>query len=141
MEIQLYGNTFDLTIANLHAPEIMKIIINDHRKVFAIQEEFGTMFPSLKIEFLLKPSKPGAAPSTKWANHSSKSLLDCRTTHQEGVLEIQPSMTAYELKEHLRDRYGLSAAIVLKSETNFNESAVVEQLSLEDQNRVTQKSL
>ena len=30
----------------------MKITLNDRRKIFAIQEEFNTIYPFLKLEFL-----------------------------------------------------------------------------------------
>ena len=43
----------------------MKIVINNKRRIFAIQEEFSTMFPGLVIAFFAKPSRPGAAPSKK----------------------------------------------------------------------------
>lgn len=39
----------------------MKIAINDNRKIFAIQEEFNTAFPYLKLEFYSKPHKSQGA--------------------------------------------------------------------------------
>jgi propanediol utilization protein len=43
----------------------MKIVINNNRKIFAIQEEFSKMFPGLNIEFFAKLSRPGDTPSKK----------------------------------------------------------------------------
>ncbi len=55
----------------------MKITINDHRKVFAIEEEFNQMFPNLKIEFMAKPSAAGAKHSDMPVAQS-KTIADCR---------------------------------------------------------------
>lgn len=44
----------------------MLVTINDRRKISAIQEEFNSVFPFLKLEFFSKPHKPGAASSKNW---------------------------------------------------------------------------
>jgi len=54
----------------------MQIIINDHRKIFAIQEEFNTAFPYLKIEFFSKPHSPGGASARKLMKTNSKTLVE-----------------------------------------------------------------
>ena len=63
----------------------MKIQINDHRKIFALQEEFNRFFPNFKIEFLGKPSKVGNPPSEKMVK-ANKTLGDCRVVHNKGEL-------------------------------------------------------
>jgi len=89
----------------------MKIVINNNRKIFAIQEEFSKMFPGLNIEFCAKPSRPGASPSKKLIRQSSKTLQDCRAISKEGTIDILPSMNVSDLKENFRDVYGLSIEI------------------------------
>jgi len=92
----------------------MKIVINSNRRIFAIQKEFNTMFPNLEILFYAKPSVSGGAHSTKLVTKSSRSLMDCRSIHEEGIIEITPTMTISELKARFGDTYGLSAEIFLK---------------------------
>ncbi len=111
----------------------MKIVINDHRKIYAIQKEFSGQFPNLKIEFFAKPSKTGSTPSTKVVS-SSKKLLECRSTHTEGVIEVFPSMYTLDLKDNFRDVYGLSVEIVGKSGKGLGEGPGGERLTLQEQN-------
>ena len=113
----------------------MKIQINDHRKIFAIQEELSKLFPRLKIEFLGKPNKIGSSPPKKTYN-SSKTLGDCRIKHTEGELTVTPSMTAADLKQILGDKYGLSIVILRQSGSEWVETTNNANLSLQEQNDV-----
>jgi hypothetical protein len=99
----------------------MKIIINNHRKIFSIQEEFNEMFPCLKIDFFAKPNTSGGAPSTKLVSHNSKTLQDCRAMGNEGSIEVQPSMNISDLKENFRDIFGLSVEITQKNGNGSTE--------------------
>jgi len=110
----------------------MKIVINNNRKIFAIQEEFSNMFPGLKIEFFAKPSRPGAAPSKKLVRHSSKTLQDCRAISKEGTIDILPSMNISDLKENFRDIYGLSVEIFQKAENGSYENPVSDKQTIEE---------
>ena len=112
----------------------MKIVINNNRKIFAIQEEFSKAFPGLKIVFFAKPSKPGAAPSKKLVRHSSKTLQECRAISKEGTIEILPSMNISELKEHFRDVYGLSVEIFQKAKDGSDGNPVSDKLTFEEIN-------
>lgn len=85
----------------------MKIDINDHRKIFAFQEEFNSLFPHMKVEFLSKPSR-AASPASKKIMKNSKTLGNCRLEHNKGQLTLLPAMTASDLMQTLRDTYGLS---------------------------------
>src|SRR5664279_2011784 len=93
----------------------MKIIINSSRKISAIQDEFSTQFPGLSIAFYAKPSHPGAAPSTKLIRHSGKTLHEFRINSNDGTIEIFPTMNISELKNNLRNIFGLSVEIFQKS--------------------------
>ena len=114
---------------------IMKIAINNSRKIFAIQEEFSNMFPCLKLEFFAKPSRPGAAPSKKLVRHSSKTLQDCRAISREGTIDILPSMNISDLKENFRDIYGLSVEIFRKAENGVAQNPVSDRIVLEEANK------
>ena len=113
----------------------MKIVINNNRKIFAIQEEFSKMFPGLTIAFYAKPNKPGAVPSTKLIRHSGKTLQDCRAIGNEGTIEILPSMNISDLKENFRDVYGLSVEIFQKGGNGSNKDPISDNLTFEEINK------
>jgi hypothetical protein len=113
----------------------MKIVINNNRKIFAIQEEFSNIFPGLTIAFYAKPSKPGSAPSTKLIRHSGKTLQDCRAISNDGIIEILPSMNISDVKENFRDVYGLSVEIFQKGGNGSNKNPVNDNLTLEEINK------
>ncbi len=90
----------------------MKIIINDHRKVSAIQQEFNLVFPDLKLEFHARPSKAGAAAARKFVTDGGKTLLYCRNTHNKGAIDLSPAMSAAEIEDSFRDAFGLSVEVL-----------------------------
>ena len=111
----------------------MKISINDHRKIFAVQAEFNMLFPHLRLEFLSKPSKAGAAASKKIIKERSKTLGDCRVVHTKGDLTLSHSMTVADLQQSLSDNYGLSVVIYLKSGNDWIETTGNGKLSMDEQ--------
>jgi hypothetical protein len=113
----------------------MKIVINDRRKIYAVQEEFQAMFPYLKLEFFAKAPKEGGTPSTKIIKSDSKALGECRTNHTSGVLTITPQMTVADLEEHLEDKYGLVVQVFRQSGSAWLETTVTDKWSLDKQNK------
>lgn len=113
----------------------MKIIINDHRKIFAIQREFNEIFPYLKLEFFGKPHKVGAPSSKKIMKQPSKTIGQCRVIHNKGTLSITPSMTVADLEQAFSDVYGLSVQIFRKSGRVWLETTATDGWTLEKQNK------
>lgn len=111
----------------------MKIIINDYRKVFAIEEEFNQMFPNLKIEFMAKPSGAGAKHSDMPVSQN-KTIADCRIIHNEGHVTIIPTMTIRDLQNYFSDLFGLAVIIYKKSQTDWIEASDTGIYSLDEQN-------
>ena len=109
----------------------MKIAINNKRKIYAIQEEFNAVFPHLKLVFHAKPSKSGAAPSEKLVSHESKILQECRAIHNEGTVEILPTMNISGVKNVFRDIFGLSVEILQRGENGQMIKPANESLTLE----------
>lgn len=103
----------------------MQIEINDHRKIFAVQEEFNQVFPNLKIEFYKRPSTHGGHPAKELVKSRGKTLLDCRVTHQAGPITILPTMTYGELKQNFEDIYGLTIHLSRPSTGKIHEIAPV----------------
>lgn len=112
----------------------MKITINDHRKVFAIQEEFTQEFPYLKLEFFAKPHSPGGESSKKLIKHGSKTIAECRTVHNSGDITITSTMTVTELEQRFADVYGLGVQVFRKSGNVWLETTVTDGWTLEEQN-------
>ncbi len=91
----------------------MKILINDRRKLFAIQEDFSGMFPCLELRFFARPKNLKSSASRKLVENS-KTLGECRIVHTKGTLTITPQMSVAELEENFRSIYGLSVQVVAK---------------------------
>ena len=115
-------------------PVTMKITINDHRKISAIQEEFNTVFPYLKIEFFSKPSKQGGSQGKRIMKHASKTLGECRTIHNKGQITISAKMTVVDLEQRFGDVYGLGVQVFRKSGKVWLETTVTDGWTLEEQN-------
>lgn len=113
----------------------MKITINDHRKIFAIQEAFTHAFPFLRLEFFAKPHKPGGASAKKFIKHSAKTLGECRTIHNTGTITITGTTTVGELEQRFADIYGLGVQVFRKSGNVWLETTVTDSWTLERQNK------
>ena len=113
----------------------MKIIINDHRKISAIQEEFNKMFPYLKIEFFAKPHNIGLPSSKKIMKYQGKTLGECRLIHNKGIITITPQVTVAALEQNFGNVYGLSVQVFRKSGKAWLETTVTDNWTLEQQNK------
>lgn len=112
----------------------MKIKISDNRKISAIQKEFNTVFPYLKLEFFSKPHTKGGGSAKKLMKSNSKTLGECRTIHKKGDITIVPQMTVGDLEQHFQDIYGLSLQIFRKSGKSWLETTSTDAWTLEKQN-------
>jgi hypothetical protein len=113
----------------------MKISINDHRKIHAIQEEFNTLFPFLKIEFLGKAPGTVDSPSSKPVTSNSKQLGELRIIHNKGFLTVSPEMSSAELEQNFRDVFGLNVRLYRKSGKEWLGITTTDKWSLEQQNK------
>lgn len=112
----------------------MKIVINDKRKIFAIQESFNSAFPYLKLEFFTKGNKQGGPSPKKFVKHPSKTLGECRTVHNSGSITITGAMTVTDLEQRFADVYGLGVQVFRKSGKMWLETTVTEGWTLDEQN-------
>jgi hypothetical protein len=112
---------------------VMKILINDHRKIFAIREEFNKEFPRLKLEFFAKPSKVGVA-AHKIVKSPAKRIGDCRAIHEKGTITITPQMSVSDLEEQFASEYGLSVKVFRKSGRTWVDAGNSAELSLAHHN-------
>jgi len=114
----------------------MKILINDKRKIYAVQESFTEMFPYLKLEFLVKPHQSGGASSKKLMESSSKTIGECRTVHSNGTMTILPKMTVVDLEGGFSDTFGLSVRVFRKSGTAWLEVPSSNSFTLNEENQI-----
>ena len=112
----------------------MLVTINDRRKISAIQEEFNSAFPYLKLEFFAKPHKGGGSSSKKFVKHNGKTLGECRTIHNNGKIVIKENMTVNDLEQRFSDVYGLGVQVFRKSGRVWLETTVTDGWTLEEQN-------
>ncbi|MDP1803322.1 MAG: hypothetical protein Q8L81_18310 [Bacteroidota bacterium] len=112
----------------------MKILINDKRKIQAIQKDFNKQFPYLKLEFFSKPHAVGGGTHKKLMKIPSKTLGECRTIHDSGTLTITPQMTVADLEQSFSNVYGLSVQVFRKSGKVWLETTVTDKWTLEVQN-------
>ena len=112
----------------------MKIVINDRRKISAIQNDFNDMFPYLRLEFFSKPHEAGGPSPKKLMKHPSKTLGECRTIHKSGVISITPRMTVCKLEQNFREVYGLAVQVFRRSGKAWLETTVTDGWTLEEQN-------
>ena len=118
----------------------MKIAINDHRKIFAIQEEFNSAFSNLKLEFYSKPHQSKGASEKEFIKHG-KTLGECRTIHEDGNITITPHMTVYNVEQNFRDIYGLGVQVFRKAGGVWLETTETDGMTLEEQNKLGEVSL
>ena len=113
----------------------MFIDINNHRKVFAIQEEFNQVYENLQLLFYEKPSKPGGTSSDEIMDKSSKTLAACRAIDHAGFISITPEMTVGELKQHFSDVFELTIDIFQRTGKNtWSKIPVIESETLKSLN-------
>lgn len=112
----------------------MKIDINDHRKLHAIQEEFVSLFPNLRLEFYSRASHVKDAHPEKPVDNLAKTLGQCRNVHTKGTLTITPNMTVAELQNNFDDVYGVRVHVLKKEGNGWVEPADKNRLTLNEQN-------
>ena len=115
----------------------MKIDINDHRKLHAIQEEFAVLFPNLKLQFHSKASHESAHHPKKLIEAGSKTLGECRSVHNKGSITISAGMTIADMQSNFSDVYGIDVEVLKKSGSSWTEPDSKNKLSLEEQNKNT----
>jgi hypothetical protein len=111
----------------------MKITVNEGRKIFAIQEEFNTKYPYLRLELITKNGKAGSGLSRMV--RQSATLEECRTVYSKKTITIVPSMTVADLDRNFREVFGLGVIVKRKSGKVWLEITVSDGWTLEEQNR------
>ena len=112
----------------------MKLRIDDKRPISAIQEEFNTAFPFLKIEFFKKPHEAGEASPIGEMLSPDSDLGRWRTNHSEGELTITKDSIVEEVESKFQEKFGLSAQVFRKSGNVWLETSATDSWTLAEQN-------
>jgi hypothetical protein len=113
----------------------VKILISDNRKIDAVQKEFNCHFPYLKIEFFSRPHKIGNGSSKKLLKPATQTIGRCRTARIKGHISITSVMSAAELEQKFREKYGLNIKLFRKSGSVWLEITVTDSWTLDQQNK------
>ncbi len=117
----------------------METIITENQKIVAVQKEFSTMFPFLRLEFYSNPNRGVGSSYTKLMKHISKTIGECRTIHSSGHVSIKPEMTVGELEQGFKDIYGLTVHVFFQSGEEWFETADIDYLTLAKKNLESKK--
>ncbi|KAB2918910.1 MAG: hypothetical protein F9K23_01865 [Bacteroidetes bacterium] len=112
----------------------MVITINDTTRIQHIKEEFNLLFPYLKIEFFSKPHHLGEGSPKMQITSENRTLGECRSKHNSGLIEIDPMMAVADLERAFSDNYGLNIQVFRKSGKVWLETTVTDKWSLKEQN-------
>lgn len=109
----------------------MKIAINDKLKISALQHEFNTQFPFLKIEFFIR--QPSNGSNRKITIPNTKTLGELNSLKKKEKITITPQMTVNELEKQFKANYGLSVQVFRKSGRSWLETSVTDNWTLKKQ--------
>ncbi len=109
------------------------MIIDEHKEIGVIKEEFNALFPYLKIEFSKSSGRVDMRPQTPLKN--SGTLKTFRKSGSEGKVRIRPGMTVLELDRDFNNIYGIVVQVFRKSGKAWLEATFTEGWTLEEQNR------
>ncbi|MCB9187380.1 MAG: hypothetical protein H6601_11640 [Flavobacteriales bacterium] len=112
----------------------MKLHINDALTISEIQEEFGKVFPYLKIEFFKKPHETGETSPKSEMLPSDATLAKWRTVHNEGDLTVTAETTVEEVETGCQNKFGISAQVFRKSGDIWLETSATDHWTLKEQN-------
>jgi hypothetical protein len=112
----------------------MNVLIDDHQKIFTIQEEFSTVFPYLKLEFFSQPYLKDSEHAKKLVRHNSKTLGECRILHNKGEITITDITTVVDLEQNFCDIYGLVVQVFRQSGKAWLETTITNKWTLNEQN-------
>lgn len=118
----------------------MHIEINDRTTLNEIQQVFSDFYPNLKIEFYKIPHKKYEPSGTDQLIAHNKKIGDVKKTHVSGVLEMMPASKIADIEKEFLQRFGLSAQILVKEKSGWQQSTGMDDFTLKDLNELGRNS-
>jgi glycerol-3-phosphate O-acyltransferase len=112
----------------------MTIRISKTRTFKELQQDFNNLFPFLKIEFFKRGHAIEEGSNAQKMIRSSQLQDVTGSVKEEGLLEIQPTMTVADFEQTLLNRFGLAIQVFRKSGNLWLETTMTDQWSLKQQN-------
>jgi hypothetical protein len=112
----------------------MILMIDDTKRISAIQQEFTAMFPYLKLEFFKHAHTVHQGNLKKDMLNSSLTLKQFGSRHISGELEIKENMKVSDLENSFHTLFNISAQVFRKSAGTWIETSVTDNWTLKQQN-------
>lgn len=112
----------------------MKLHIDENRLMKEVQDDFNHAYPYLKIEFYRNPGLFRQVPPEQ-RRFPPKLKMGEASKKVSGIdLDLQDSMTIYELEKIFSDQLGLAVQVYRKSGNLWLETTMTNGWSLKQQN-------
>lgn len=112
----------------------MEIIIDQNKRLSAIQAEFQKHFPFLKLEFYKDMHTAGQGSAKDATLNINLTIADVQKNKASGILKIHGLMTVAELESGFANIFGLSAQVFKKSGRIWLQTTVSDHWTLAEQN-------
>lgn len=111
------------------------MIINDHKSLREIQQEFNQKFPYLKIEFYKGKHLPGEGSPVKERLNPEQPIGAIRTVHNDGDMSINGHLKVGSFERAFLNKYGLNVQVFRKSGNLWMQTTATDDWTLHEQNR------
>ncbi|SHM63109.1 hypothetical protein SAMN05444266_109256 [Chitinophaga jiangningensis] len=114
----------------------MLLVINDHKSLGLLQQEFSSNYPFLKLSFYDKPH--GILEATEKSHQLSARMLvrEVRNLHHSGTLTINPDDTVYSIERAFRDRFNLNVQVCRRNTFGWVQTSGSDLVTLGEQNEI-----
>lgn len=109
--------------------------IRDDIRLGALQGEFRTRFPYLKIEFYSEPHREGMSSAEDSRLVHDQLIGEARTTGATGFFKLDPEQRTTDFEEMFRAVYGLNVQVFRSSKGHWLQTWATDTWSLGEQNR------
>ena len=113
----------------------MYLEINGERLISDIQQDFGAVYPYLKIEFFRNGKiRRDRYPVNKLIPATQPVKTAWHYKQEKGQLTLSDGMTVTEFENALMDQFGLSAQVFRRSGNIWLETTITDYWTLKQQN-------
>lgn len=113
----------------------MYLEINGERLISDIQQDFGAVYPFLKIEFFRNGNiRRDRYPVNKLIPASQPVKTAWHYKQEKGLLTLFDGMTVTDFENALMDQFGLSAQVFRRSGNIWLETTITDYWTLKQQN-------
>lgn len=112
----------------------MYLHIHDNRTLKELQDDFASVFPYLRLEFLSKRPRSTQRISGHNLLNPFLQVVTIRRQHRNGAIEIEEHMRAKTVEQLLKKEYGLPAEILHYTKAGWLQTDVADAATLQELN-------